>query len=201
MLIDKISTENNKIYNIHLETGKVISLVESVFVRFNLYKGKEITKEDIDEMRIESKVQQGIDLALKKLKNRKTEFEIRELLKESFDPDIIEQVVQYLYRYNFLNDKEYAILYARDKSNINRWGEIKIKFQLQQKGVPQEFISLALDEIQPMQYKLAKKTYEKRAFKYNLKEYKDRQKLKRYLYGRGFHPLVIEKLIKEVTHE
>ena len=79
MKILKIKKEGPR-YLIYLSDEETLALKESVFVRHNLYKGKEVDEADVAAIAFDSARQEGIDLALKKLTNRKTEQEIRELL-------------------------------------------------------------------------------------------------------------------------
>ena len=66
----------NDLFIVELDQEKSLTLTESVFVRHNLYKGKELTDDDFFEIQKDSERQIAIDFALKKLRNRKTTWEI-----------------------------------------------------------------------------------------------------------------------------
>src|SRR5699024_2553169 len=187
MIITKIISVGKNEFCIEFNDHPTIYLTENVFVRHNLYKGREITLEEIKQLQLESKVQEAIELSMRKLRNRKTEYEIRILLEdEGYQEVIIQNAIDYLYKYHLLDDLEYATLYARDKTNLNHYGQKKIAYILRQKGISNEYIQIALDEIIDRQFEIAWKLYEKRRRRYDLSNYKDRVKLSNYLSQRGF---------------
>lgn len=47
----------------------------------------------------------------------------------------------------YVDDLRYAEAFARDKSSISGWGEVKIRYMLSAKGIDREIISKALEEI------------------------------------------------------
>ena len=197
MEIKRIRKLNN-LFFIDLNDEISLSLPESVFVRHNLYKGKELGEEDLLDIRKDGERQIAIDFALKKLRNRKTTWEIKDLLfKEGIDEDAILAAVDYLQDYGFLNDREYAELYARDKRNLNGYGPVKIRYLLKQKGVDDELIADALehftqdDEIELMEKIVHKKYVRNR----NLS--KDKTKIIRFLLSRGFQYSAIKAVLSQ----
>jgi len=52
----------------------------------------------------------------------------------------------------FIDEQRYALFFAKDKFNFNKWGKIKIEYTLKQKNIPYEYIKHALDEIPEMEY-------------------------------------------------
>lgn len=197
MEIKRIRKLNN-LFIVDLNDEISLSLPESVFVRHNLYKGKELGEEDLLDIRKDGERQIAIDFALKKLRNRKTTWEIKDLLfKEGIDEDAILAAVDYLQDYGFLNDREYAELYARDKRNLNGYGPVKIRYLLKQKGVDDELIADALehftqdDEIELMEKIVHKKYVRNR----NLS--KDKTKIIRFLLSRGFQYSAIKAVLSQ----
>ncbi len=202
MIITKIISNGKREFLIEFNDHPEIILTENVFVRHNLYKGREITVDEIEHLRRESLVQEAIELSIRKLRNRKTEFEIRSFLKdEGFPEPVMDGAIHYLYKYNLLDDQEYAILFARDKTNINQYGQIKISYLLRQKGVRDHTIQVALDEVLDRQFDIAWKLYEKRRHRYDLSKFKDQGKLANYLSGRGFTYDIIKSVIKRGQEE
>lgn len=49
----------------------------------------------------------------------------------------------------YVDDARYASAFAREKASLQGWGPIKIRFQLRSKGVSDEVISAALEEVEP----------------------------------------------------
>ena len=65
------------------------------------------------------------------------------------DRDAAEEVVQALIADKFVSDARYASAFAREKSSLQGWGAIKIRYQLRAKGVSDEAIATALEEVDP----------------------------------------------------
>lgn len=59
------------------------------------------------------------------------------------------QVVATLVEEKFVDDLRYASAYAREKSAISGWGEVKIRYMLSAKGIARDVIALAFAEVDP----------------------------------------------------
>lgn len=59
------------------------------------------------------------------------------------------QVVATLIEEKFVDDLRYASAYAREKSAISGWGEVKIRYMLSAKGIARDVIAQALAEVDP----------------------------------------------------
>lgn len=57
------------------------------------------------------------------------------------------QVVATLVEEKYVDDLRYASAYAREKSSISGWGEVKIRYMLSAKGISRDIISQALEEV------------------------------------------------------
>lgn len=58
-----------------------------------------------------------------------------------------EAVLETLCREGFVDDARYARAFARDKSALQGWGNLKIKLALQRKAIDAQVINAALEEI------------------------------------------------------
>ncbi|MDD7363337.1 MAG: RecX family transcriptional regulator [Peptoniphilus sp.] len=188
--------KSNHEYIVEIEGRDPLSLKESVFVRHNLYKGKAVTDDDIATIVADAERQEAIDVALRKLRNRKTEHEIRSLLsREGFDDTSIDAAVDYLEDYRLIDDEEYALLYARDKRHINGYGPVKIAYFLKRKGVDDDHIERALadyddDEERRLILQLIEKKYVRGG-----ELTKEVPKIIRFLLSRGFHYEAIKAVL------
>lgn len=187
MHIKKIIYEN-KSYCIYLSNDESFVISEPVFVRYNLYKGKEIFEEEILDIKKNHENQKAIDFILPKIRNRKTSYEIKTLLKrEGFTLANIEFAIEFLEKYNFIDDDEYAKLFVRDKARLNKYGPIKIKYLLQQKGISKFIISHALKEYdQEAMYKNIESLLKKKFKASHLSESKNRNKCIRFFLQKGY---------------
>jgi len=100
----------------------------------------------------------------------------------------------------FLNDARFANAFVRDKFRFGKWGKIKIKYHLRQKGLDDELINRALLEIENDEYdEVLMELMEKK--KQSLKE-SDKLKMKaamiRYAAAKGYEPDKIYKAIDQI---
>lgn len=97
-----------------------------------------------------------------------------------------QEVVDVLVKEKYVDDLRYASAFARDKSAIQGWGEVKIRYMLSAKGVPRDVIDKALEEIDQDK---AESRLEK-LLQNKMKSLKDdpqcRLKLLRFALGRGY---------------
>ena len=106
-----------------------------------------------------------------------------------------QEVVDILVKEKYVDDLRYASAFARDKSAIQGWGEVKIRYMLSAKGVPRDVIDKALEEIDQDK---ADSRLEK-LLQNKLKSLKDdpqcRLKLLRFALGRGYSYDEVNSLI------
>ena len=65
------------------------------------------------------------------------------------DTAAAERVVRSLVEDRFVDDLRYASAFVREKSAIQGWGALKIRFQLRAKGIAEEVIAQALEQVEP----------------------------------------------------
>ena len=114
------------------------------------------------------------------------------------DAEAAERIVASLVRDRFVDDRRYAAAFAREKAALQGWGVVKIRFQLRGKGISDEIITEALQEIDPA--KAASKLDKLAADRYRL--LKDdpqcRLKLLKALLSRGYAYDEVEAAVKRI---
>ena len=115
------------------------------------------------------------------------------------EPEIQEQVINQLIKEKFIDEKRYVKFYIKDKFTFNRWGKIKIKWQLKSKNIYGSWIDEELKQIDPDEYRmaLAQLLIQKRAKIKDPDPYKTKASLVRYASSRGFEPDLIYQVIEE----
>lgn len=63
------------------------------------------------------------------------------------DKEKAREIVSKLVEERYIDDLRYASAFARDKSSISGWGEVKIRYMLAAKGISREVIAKALGEV------------------------------------------------------
>ena len=63
------------------------------------------------------------------------------------DADAADRIVASLVKDRFVDDRRFASAFAREKSALQGWGAVKIRFLLRGKGIPDDTITEALEGI------------------------------------------------------
>jgi regulatory protein len=123
---------------------------------------------------------------LLKYRQRTTQELKDRLRRKKFSPTVIQEVIAYLRDSNYLDDKDFALSYTREKLSQG-FGERKIVFDLKRLGVPSDCIEFSLWEVRKeIDYKeILKKLISKLYKRYKDKERK-KDRIIRYLAQRGF---------------
>ena len=128
---------------------------------------------------------------------------IQKLTKWEIPFEQRETILNYLEKENYLNKQRYATAFAKDKFRYNKWGKIRIRMEMQRKGLSAEEITEALTPLEEEAYLdqavgLVKAKLKSLKYKDN---YERDGKLFRFLAGRGFEPETSRKAISCVTKE
>ncbi len=113
------------------------------------------------------------------------------------------EVLTRLLEDRFIDDERYAAAFIREKTNLNGWGEYKIRQQLSLKGVAKEIIDDQLQNLnhdalnEKLEEQLCKKI---RSTKYQTKQ-QLREKLLRYATSRGHSFSAANEIISKLTSE
>lgn len=65
------------------------------------------------------------------------------------DAEAAGKIVEQLVADKYVDDARYASAFAREKAGLQGWGPVKIRFQLRAKGVSDQVIAAALEEVEP----------------------------------------------------
>lgn len=119
---------------------------------------------------------------------------ITKLQNYGYAEETIEEVLIMLKGYNYIDDEKYAQSYIRDSKNLKRYGKIKIRYGLEQRGISPNIIDTYLDEdgdIENAIHHLNKKVREDTEL-----DKKARDKLYAYLLRKGFTHSCIQSALK-----
>ncbi|MBN2806993.1 MAG: RecX family transcriptional regulator [Prolixibacteraceae bacterium] len=121
----------------------------------------------------------------------------KKLEKWGIEPAAAEQIIKQLIKERFIDEQRYANFFARDKFRFNKWGKVKIAYQLRQKNIPAALIEEALEQIDPEDSTaLLVKLISDKARKITYKNTYDRKgKLMAYARSKGFEFDAIVKVI------
>ena len=77
---------------------------------------------------------------------------MQKLVAWGVEEDVAGDIMQRLYREKFVDDARYARSYIEEKWKLNRWGRIKMRHQLEAKGIAEALIDDALDVLSKDEY-------------------------------------------------
>ena len=112
-------------------------------------------------------------------------------------------VLQRLIKDRFIDDSRYAEAFVREKSNLSAWGEYKIRATLRRKGIADEIINSALQQMPTEQNieRLTERLKRKmRTIKYDT-TYQLKTKLIRHALSLGFSMDDVLKCVEEVMRD
>lgn len=115
------------------------------------------------------------------------------------DSEAASRIVEALVRERFVDDGRYAAAFSREKSSLQGWGAIKIRFMLRSKGISDEIVTAALEEIDPgkAERKLDKLVSDKARLLEG--DPQKRLKLLKFALGRGYSYDEVEKAIDRLA--
>ena len=110
------------------------------------------------------------------------------------------KMVQRLQQEGFLDEKRYVKAFVSDRFRFNKWGRIKIRYMLRQKGLSAELTEEGLGLIPDEDYQemLLTLLKQKGPSVKSKSKYELRGKMLRYAAGRGFEPALISACLKKM---
>lgn len=111
-------------------------------------EGMEVTDAFLEQFKEKEELFQAKQSAFHLLSYKaRTEKEIRDRLsKKGFGSVAIDHTVKYLKENRYLDDLTFARSYIRDRANLGKYGTVRIKRELLQKGIEKEVIEELLQE-------------------------------------------------------
>jgi len=115
-------------------------------------------------------------------------------------PDMEERIIARLLKEKFIDETRYCRCFVNDKFRFNRWGRIKIDYELQQKKITSEIIAEAISQIEEDEYESVLYTLlkdKKRTVK-GQTEQDIYNKLYRFAMSRGFESYLTVRQLKNL---
>lgn len=136
-------------------------------------------------------------------KAERCEFEVKRKLEGwELDPIAINSIIVRLRNENFLNDERFTKAFIKDKIEFNKWGKIKISYELRKKSIPEFLINTCFADLEsnifdsPLLKILTNKI---KSVKAN-NNYEKRIKLTRFALGRGYSYEEVQKCLSKLLN-
>ena len=115
-------------------------------------------------------------------------------------PEENEQITEELIKEKFIDESRYAAAYARDKLRYNKWGKIKIDYNLRSKLIPEDIRTEALASLDEQEYAETAEKAIASLLKSKKKEDKRvlREKILRSMQGKGFEYEITNAALKKL---
>ena len=198
----EIQKRNKERVNIYIDDEYAFSTFIDIVYKEGLSKEQEVNKEKYDDIIKKENKQKCKNTALRIIERAyKTEKEMRKRLSEKgYEKEEIDEAVNFLKEYKFIDDDSYVKLYIKEK--IKSYGSQKIKYSLINKGISKEVIEEELNNIESEEMKQTALCLAEKKYKNLSKSEKDRFKLYnkicRYLISRGYEYDMVKSITNKV---
>lgn len=186
------------LYNIFIDESFYCSVRDIDISVLNLRVGKELSRDDLENIKSNSDINKTYDRALYYLQYgpRTQQQMTKYLLLKGFSEVYIDKVIKKLVSNNYINDTQYATSFIEEKQKYRLKSNSYIKSQLIKKGVDISIIDSCLKiQNEGNQHGIIKELAVK---KYSQgTRYQDKQKMTQYLLRQGFNYSEIDKAMNE----
>jgi regulatory protein len=195
--------KNRDKVSVYIDEKYCFSMEEEDFLRLNLYEKREISREEIDNIKKNINLRQAKSAAVKYLSLKyRCEKEVRNKLEaQGFDFEDIDNAIEELKSMGYINDKIYAQKYVHDRAMLRPKSKKFIKNELKNKGVPEDIIDEVLMDWDVDEDAVAFGLAKKKFGKYDLRDQKIIKKIYSFLLHRGYNFETIEGVIRNMESE
>lgn len=197
----EVQKKNQDRVNIYVDEKFFMAIYKELVFTFNLKKGDNIDEDNLRQILNDEMFLKGKNKALNILsKSSQSEKKMREKLVEDFEEDVIERVIEFLKKYNFINDDELASKIVNTNVNLNKYGKNKIKQNLYNKGIEKSSIDEAISNIDhDAEFENALYLAEKRYARLKNEDPKKvYSKIANHLAYKGFNYDIIKRVLNKV---
>ena len=203
MTVTEIRPVTKQKYQIEVEGHSPFVLYKGEVFRYHIEKDREISPEIYREIIEEVLTKRAKLRALHLLEqgDRTTKDLEEKLLKNGYPPEAAEAALAYVESFHYIDDKRYALSYIQNQSG--RKGRARIQMELRRKGVPQEYIDQAFQEMEEetdTEAVIRELVQKKRRGQGPMDE-KEKQRLYGFLLRRGFSTSDILSVLREFSED
>lgn len=185
---------------VFLDDGRVFGISGDVFITSGIAAGDELSEQDITRLEQAENRQKVLAAALNLLSYRqRSRGELADRLRNKGWPaDAVVPVLDQLEEQGYLNDREFALAFGRDKIRFRSLGPQALRAELRQKRVEASVIDTVINELYPEGFEaelITNLLKKKRIDRHNLSagEWK---KISDLLARKGFNWSVIKQVLQ-----
>lgn len=197
--------KNSERFSLFVEEAFIIGISGDTLLQFGLKKGDRLTPALWRRLR-EAEGRGAVKAYMMRMLGRRDHAR-RELADKARRKDLnhafIDDVLDELERKGYLDDRAFAVSFARDKYELNRWGPSKIRAHLRKKGIGRSDADRAIEEVfeEADLRETLRRLVEKRKRHFLREEdpLKRKKKIFDYLARKGFRAGSIYPCLDELT--
>lgn len=207
--ITAVETQSNDASrrSIFLDEEFAFGVHQDLVAKHGLHVGRSITPAEQQEIERDDQYVRAKQRALDYLAHKpRTEQEVRRRLQRKDVPSpVVEDVVARLHELDYLDDEAYAQDYVRNRFASKKYGPVRIRRELVERGIDRHTAEAAVDDlfaekdVQAVAREHAEKRWSRVADEEDPRRRK--QKLYRYLRRRGFTSDTITPLLNTLERE
>lgn len=205
MLVTRITPQRRDPakYNIYIDGEYKFALLAQDLAYFNIKEGKEIPEETVALIQKNLIYIQAQEKALRFIGYKmRTEKEVRQKLVENdFTQEIIEEVIFFLCKYKYINDREYAQKYIKERLRLSPRGAYALRMELLQRGISDEICQEALELTEFSETEDAVRWLERKTKGQWPPDEKKKKQLYGFLQRKGYSYGVIKEAFTEMDEE
>jgi len=201
MVVSDVIRKRSKV-TVKFDNDDEIIIPYDVYLKKYLSKNDIVTKKELKELEQEIEIYLIKQSSFRYLSGRnhsKKELELK-LFKKNYNRSLVNSVINDLERQNLVNDENFAEEFFIAQQKRKR-GLLKIKAELFKKGINREIIDFVSSKHHEdsIFWESAKLVAAKKYIslkKRNIESRKIKEKMYRFLSGRGFSPEIVQETIK-----
>lgn len=201
----ELQKKNEDRVNIYINGEYTFSCSKELVYTYKLATGKQFEIDTLNDIVNEDNYIKCKSSALRIIERTyKSEKEMfNKLIEKGYDDNTIINVIEFLRKYNFLDDLAYTKMYIKDK--IKAQGKNKIKFALIKKGISEEIVNQELEDVDDIDQNNTLMKLAESKYKTLLKNEQDSRKLFKklsdFLMRKGFQWEEIKSVLKVLLRE
>src|SRR6056297_222051 len=204
--ITDIKVKKNKINRrkLYIDHELFIEIDDVIISELDLYIGKEVTNELLEKIQQKEALTKAKNDAIRFLSYRpRSEWEISNKLKNKKYPIfIIEETIYWLKEKNLINDRQFSLMWIKDRLTNKPLGKLRIRKELYNKGIDSDIIESTVNSFfkkNEDELELAYQLIKRRRNSLRLKNVQlEPQKIIKLLKNRGFSYYVINHIYDDL---
>lgn len=183
-------------YSVFIDEKFSFALSETELLRQGIYSGQELTAEQLVALKDDSVKDKARYQALGQVSRRmRSEWELRDYLKrKTYEPEIIDFVINWLTEYGYVDDAKFADAWVRNRRLLKATSGRRLRQELRQKRISDEVVDKVLSEDETDERQVLSELVER---KRKQTRYQDKIKLMQYLSRQGFNYDDIKAVVEE----